>query len=200
MSCWRRRTAASKAGSSFLMRLRRTKLRRRPMAENARPILFSAPMIRAFVAGAKTQTRRICKYPIDSNGFHFDGRDILCQNDYLPPSAMLMHVTRGKMRYTTSNVEGWESECPYGAPGDLLWAREAWRESGDMLRADLTIPKEHPSLGEVVYAADRDWEGPFRPSIHMPRWASRLTLRITEVRVQRLQEISEADCFAGGMR
>ena len=85
-----------------------------------RPILFSAPMVRAILDGSKTQTRRICKSQPYPNGYKWDGNDFLCHNDYLPPSAMLMDSASRKHSYTTSDMEGWESECPYGQPGDRL--------------------------------------------------------------------------------
>lgn len=84
--------------------------------------------------------------------------------------------------------------CPYGGPGDRLWVREAWRVGED------GIP-----IGEdrecVHYRADADESagGPWRPSIHMPRWASRLTLEIVSVRPERVQEISDADVRAEGV-
>lgn len=163
-----------------------------------RPILFSAPMVRAILAGAKTQTRRVVKQHVYGNGFHFDGREILCHNDYLPPSAMLMDVKHGKIEYTTSNLEGWETECPYGQPGDRLWVRETWRQAypkteysqGVVYRAD--APR---ALGMDEYSDRHKW----RPSIFMPRAASRITLEVTGVRVERLQDISEADACAEGV-
>jgi hypothetical protein len=77
--------------------------------------------------------------------------------------------------------------CPYGAPGDLLWVRETWagHASGVDYAADFA-------------AVSRPQAGPWRPSIHMPRWASRITLRITDIRVERLQDISEDDARAEG--
>ena len=111
-----------------------------------RPILFSAPMVRAILSGAKTQTRRIIKpQPIDS------------ADD--PIGA-----------YTVDGGRSWR--CPHGRPGDRLWVREAF----------------------IHEPADYCW----KPSIHMPRWASRITLEITDVRVERLQDISEADAVAEG--
>jgi hypothetical protein len=99
------------------------------------------------------------------------------------------------------------NSCPYGQPGDLLWVREAWQPV--WAEADEPAPeglrsKEGWSIG---YAADQivDWydgeslTSRCKPSIHMPRWASRLTLEITDVRVQRLQEISEKDALAEGI-
>lgn len=174
----------------------------------SRPILFSAPMVRALLDGSKTQTRRICKNKIYSNGFHFDGHEILCHNDYLPPSATLMDVKRGGIQYTTSCHEGWEFESPYGQPGDRLWVRETW-----------AIASKATDLVKVYYAASEKqshtefhkyfpvelannmlptWPK-YRPSIHMPRWASRVTLEITGVRVERLQDISRNDAVAEGV-
>jgi len=186
----------------------------------SRPILFSAPMVRALLAGSKTQTRRICKNQPYNNGFHFDGQDILCHDDYLPPSAMLMDIRRGNASYTASNLEGWETECPYGQPGDQLWVRETFRVSK---KHDATAPRDLPlDRGlSIAYAAggmmcrddvggpyishptddlwDAHWMGKTRVSIHMPRAASRITLEIVGIRVERLQDISEADALAEGI-
>lgn len=167
-----------------------------------RPILFSAPMVRALLDGTKTQTRRICKSQPYANGFQFDGHDILCHNDYLPPSTMLMDVKRGPYRYTTSNAEGWEVECPYGQPGDQLWVRETHAPQPD---CSLAWEKwlhgaggEKPIIHYAADASERAWVEKWRPSIHMPRWASRIDLEVTGVRVERLQDISEADAEAEG--
>ena len=94
--------------------------------------------------------------------------------------------------------------CPYGQPGDMLWVREAWRvhKSYDVLNA----ARVYGAMGgDVAYCVDylatprnEDFWGRGRPSIHMPRWASRITLRITDVRVERLQAISEDDARAEG--
>ena len=171
-----------------------------------RPILFSAPMVRAILDGSKTQTRRVCKNEVYSNGFHFDGHDILCHNDYLPPSAMLMDVKRGKCEYTTSNLEGWDVECPYGQPGDRLWVRESLRfvAVGDnrhehaVYAADGVRVRRCPDLAD--WACDGLAFNCARsvPSIHMPRWASRILLEVTGVRVEQLQDISEKDAWAEG--
>jgi hypothetical protein len=81
-----------------------------------------------------------------------------------------------------------ERACPYGQPGDRLWVREAWS------------PTNPISYG-MLYRADFDTPsvGRWKPSIHMPRWASRITLEVTEVRVERLQDISEVDALAEGI-
>jgi hypothetical protein len=85
--------------------------------------------------------------------------------------------------------------CPYGRPGDLLWVRETW------FNPDYAAGKEPIACAGMTYyrATDDPSEWPWRPSIHMPRWASRLILRLTEVRVQRVQEISEEDAIAEGI-
>ena len=130
-----------------------------------RPILFSAPMVRALLAGTKTQTRRIIK-PQHLAFFNQDA------------AAMLSYWN--------------ERPLPYGQTGDRLWVRETF---GHFER------NQHFKPGcNVYYRADGNCLElePWRPSIHMPRWASRITLEITSVRVERLQDISEADAIAEG--
>lgn len=161
----------------------------------SRPLLFSAPMITALLDGRKSQTRRIVKPQPYSNGFRFDGDDFLCHNDYLPPSAMLMDIGHGKSRYTTSDIEGWESSCPYGQNDEFLWVRETWRTDGP--QSECTGPSDvrfAASVDEAEWAISK-----WKPSIFMPRWASRITLRITDVRVERLHEITEANAIAEGV-
>ena len=169
-------------------------------------------MVRALLDGSKTQTRRVCKHQPYGNGFAFEGGDYLCHNDYLPPSAMLMDVYKGgKYLYATSNMEGWEAECPYGAPGDRLWVRESLKAVLDEQENivdyaysadDAKVPR-CPDLGPefcdgMAFAHLARPSG--LPSIHMPRWASRITLEVTGVRVEQLQDISEADARAEGAR
>ena len=130
-----------------------------------RPILFSAPMVRALLAGTKTQTRRIIK-PQHLAFFNQDA------------AAMLSDWN--------------ERPLPYGQPGDRLWVRETFGHFEC---------NQHFKPGcNVYYRADGNCLElePWRPSIHMPRWASRITLEITSVRVERLQDISEADAQAEG--
>ena len=139
-------------------------------------------MVCAILAGTKTQMRRIVK----------------------PPHGCEISVGWERTTGTESERQAFESiigqPCPHGVPGDRLWVRETWaqpfkrtaKSTGVIYRAD---GPEHLSL-----AAHQWGEGaPWRPSIFMPRWASRLTLEVTEVRVQRLQEISEEDAKAEGV-
>lgn len=181
-----------------------------------RPILFNAPMVRALIEGRKTQTRRIMKPQPIGNGFIARG-EVLTLNDFLPPDAMLLSVGKGRSRYTTSSYEGWESACPYGQPGDLLWVRETfqplfadgWEEgrnpdgSGDRVNyktGEGYAPHYVADCGRIEFVTpDGDLVTRCTPPIRMPRWASRLTLRITDVRVQRLNDISEADALAEGV-
>lgn len=164
----------------------------------ARPILMSSPMVIATLrecaqpGDGKTITRRTMKPQPYPNGFLGNKHELLTIVDELPPDAMLLKVGRGMNQYTTSSYEGWESACPYGMPGDLLWVRE---------RAERLYQNE-PDSFFLVYSADKS-ECPLArpkgwPSIHMPRTASRLTLRITDIRIERLNEISEKDAHAEG--
>lgn len=138
-----------------------------------RPILFSAEMVRALLAGTKTQTRRVAK--------EFDAEP-------------------GKMDAILRRFPH-QNGCPYGAPGDQLWVRETWATNegaagGVCYRADTgqCATFQRIANGEATHAVGR-----WRPSIHMPRWASRITLEVTGVRVERLQGISEADAVAEGI-
>lgn len=162
-----------------------------------RPIIFSAPEVRAILAGRKTVTRRVVKPQPYPNGFRFDGRDILCHIDDLPANAMLLDVGRGKARYTTSNLEGWEIHCPCGQPGERLWVREVWAVPH---RYDHLGPSNIPVKGVPTHYAATEERGGlrWRSPVNMCRWASRITLEIESVRVERLQDISEADAMAEG--
>lgn len=153
-----------------------------------RPILFSAPMVRAILSGRKTQTRRAIK-----------------------PAPMMV---------TDRRITPWEGpadallkllaesgrDSPYGQPGDRLWVREnGWERperTARMMRdgADTWAPYYFDADGITEQEAEdfKAWGFKRRPSIHMPRWASRILLEIVSVRVERLQDISEADAIAEG--
>ncbi len=155
-------------------------------ALTARPILFGAPMVRALLAGTKTQTRRTVKLPHENP---------LGKWEVLPWGGPNGGRTREGQTVPFQNVIGHSRTgeligCPYGQPGDRLWVRETWaqpdrRSAGFPLWVYLADYQERPG---------HNW----RPSIHMPRAASRITLEITGVRVERLQDISEADAMAEG--
>lgn len=154
-----------------------------------RPILFSGPMVRALLAGTKTQTRRVLKpQPHFHNVWQCEDTLDWWQSGHGEAGDDPIHIRIKR--------------------GDRLWVRESW----DFMPLDDPKP-EGSGKAEIVYWADADrleFEVPngfnpmvygcerFRPSIHMPRWASRLTLTVTDVRVQRLQDISEDDAAAEG--
>lgn len=146
-----------------------------------RPILFSAPMVRAILAGTKTQTRRIVK-PAPR---HTDGLGAWTSLTYFPQSQRAIECG-------PDYPDGPEDVrlCPYGAAGDRLWVRETFR-------ADAYVD------ADTIYRADGPAEAadcvPWRPSIFMPRARSRLVLDVTDVRVERLQDISEDDARAEGI-
>ena len=151
-----------------------------------RPILFSGPMVRAILEGRKTVTRRPVKVQPRTKG------DI---GSYGLGQPFIRHPDPTKRN----------PECPYGRPGDRLWVRETHK---------IATGKAGDSQACVRYEADGDYQakvlplpeaiGPrtfdrTSPSIHMPRWASRILLEITSVRVEQLQDISEQQALAEGV-
>lgn len=155
-----------------------------------RGLLFKAPMVRAVQKGIKTQTRRLVK----------------------PQSAILTDQMARSLGVQPPAQENQAViPCPYGAPGDRLWVREAWRtgQSADPQSGADLAGKGWP----VFYEADGavNWTGAtsgglgfttpgrYRQARFMPRWASRILLEVTEVRVERLQDISEDDARAEGL-
>lgn len=146
-----------------------------------RPILFNGEMVRAILDGRKTQTRRVMKpQPGNDNRIPWPGRKnivINIRDDRVPQL------------------------CPYGQPGDRLWVRETFRlfdSHQECSCYDSCVCSKYN--GKPVYRADSYWdESKWKPSIHMPRWASRITLEVTGVRVERLQDISEVDAHNEGI-
>lgn len=193
-----------------------------------RPILFSGPMVRALLAGTKTQTRRALRVqpPVGTewmNTYH--------------------HPKDAERPYWWAGAGGdlldFSTPCPYGQPGDRLWVRETWQVARETIdyetggeydvfewTEDLGDPRPYlngdarfGTKAGLFYAADGEDKNPgafynltgfdnktvlrpkeinWRQSIHMPRWASRITLEVTGVRVERLQDISEKDAWAEG--
>jgi len=158
-----------------------------------RPILFSGEMVRAILDGRKTQTRRVVK------DVPCDDRAEFGYTAFTPPG----HIScRG---YGDAGYGEWFIKCPYGQPGDRLWVRESHLYVGPGSGSDLEEyleergrPENHKA-SNVWYRADGRTGLKWVPSIHMPRWASRITLEITDVRVERLQDISYDDCSAEGV-
>jgi len=139
-----------------------------------RPILFSGPMVRAILEGRKTQTRRVVKPPSP----YADGDDIT-------------------VAWACGDVK-----CPYGKPGDPLWVREGLRGDGQPGDRRIGIMR-YAADGEMVLTYNQDhlwgYKRPTLSAIYMPRWASRILLEVTDVRVERLQEISWNDAKSEGV-
>ncbi len=137
-----------------------------------RPILLNGHDVRAILNGWKTQTRRsVNEHPPDPG---FEWNECLCKE--IDPSDTPCPVCFSRFG------------PPPGEAGDRLWVRETWQEQGDGVLYRAGDSKYRPQEGVVRW----------RASIHMPRWASRLTLEVTNVRVERLQDISEDDAKAEG--
>jgi hypothetical protein len=183
-----------------------------------RPIIFSAPMVRAILEGRKTQTRRILKpafgkkHPIENLREHgMTGED--CSGDFNDPMSWGYPCAEDGDDIALGN---WPVLCPYGVPagldrygiyGSRLWVRETW-----------AMASRAADVAKIYYqASERDSHTNFhenipvekcgkiqpswpkwKPSIHMPRAFSRINLEITDVRCERLQDISEADAIAEG--
>ena len=144
-----------------------------------RPILFSGAMVRAILEGRKTQMRRAVKLPADADDVSY----------WTTPTG------RSQVGYADPGVNYWTTRgnhidpCPYGQPGDRLWVRETFYPS----------PCDIPTFCGFYRATDEERDVKWKPSIFMPRALSRITLEVVGVRVERLQEISEADAIAEGI-
>lgn len=157
-----------------------------------RPILFSAPMVRAILSGQKTMTRRAVK---------LDDLKRNPDNDQWYKDRVWSYRVKPYGVWTDRTNAGLIEKCPHGKVGDRLWVRETWHccetiqkyvKSGEISRENIEYRADRPN----VTICDGGWT----PSIHMPRWASRILLEITEVRVERLQDISEEDALDEGIR
>lgn len=147
-----------------------------------RGILFSAPMVRALLADTKTQTRRIFKVtgPMGNK----------CE--ITSPDEEIVRFDDGTFHYLSTGAMSGPYPCPYGVPSDRLWVRETWQSE---------MVAGHERDGPVRYRATQDERcmgHRWKPSIFMPRWASRIQLRIIDVRVERLNKISSDDAAAEG--
>jgi hypothetical protein len=167
-------------------------------------------MVRAILDGSKTQTRRIIKLP-----------NIAWEEEKQWCFSECFRSLSNPTKYVAAFWKGSHSEiitCPYGGPGDRLWVKETWQAihisidpetgRGDDIDYASKIPTSNEGgWWSVVYAATdpeaqscaEDRGFPWRPPIYMPRWASRITLEITDVRVERLQEINQDDARAEGI-
>lgn len=179
-----------------------------------RPILYAGPMVRAILDGRKTQTRRLLKARLPE-----DLPDKSVLRMCLATDPVTGWVIPGPSEWWENEIDNVRFRCPYGKPGDHLWVRETFwiNHMGYQTGA---LPKIRPDelrdgadawSPNLLYLADgtccdqlpececaTEGKPRWRPSIHMPRWASRITLEVTRIRIERLQEISEADAWAEG--
>lgn len=160
-----------------------------------RPILFSGSMVRAILDGRKTQTRRVVRGALGAFWDH---------------PAYTARVVDGVVRWSHDGEDVGAGSpmprCPYGAPGDRLWVRETWAGRVDLDPDSDPAKRKHYAMYRSDEAGSptdpdnwHDFGGKWRPSIYMPRWASRITLEVTAVRVERLQTITEDDARAEGV-
>jgi len=149
-----------------------------------KPIIFSTPMVQAILDGRKTQTRRVVKIngcPITS------------------PKESLELTKEGLIYHSFCSMSGYYK--PLCQPGDILWVRETFCEV-PYEHNHVPIKGGHITIPKYAYKADseRDYTGIWKPSIHMPREAARLFLRVTNVRVERLHDITENDARNEGVK
>ena len=178
-----------------------------------RPIPMSGPMVRAILEGRKTQTRRVVKWPA---GVQAEQIQRVVTAPYyghgMPGEFTPLNACGGVC------VEAFKPHsypCPYGVPGDRLWVRETFYIDHMSVSEGGPLPKEMPDgWDEMLYyradgeccqqipecRCDEVGKPKWRSSIHMPRWACRLVLEVVSVRVERLQDISEADALSEGVR
>lgn len=149
-----------------------------------RPIIFSGPMVKAILEGRKTQTRRVVKNQDELLSCRFDGQRF--------------------QRHVGYPIGHDIIPCPYGEPGDRLWVRETFCWKWDEVKSEFDgflYSADGKHVVHVDGGTNRDGSerSPWMPSIHMPREASRITLEITNVRVERLQDITQRDCIKEGI-
>jgi hypothetical protein len=171
------------------------------------PLLMNTEMVRATLEDRKTNTRWLRGLEDvnqEPSKWRFDG--FACEDDFGRVEGDLLAMFHSVNREIALQIK-----CPYGNVGDQLWVRETWQlGTGDGNRMGINVqvktepwcievPVEHREAA-VVMAKKIGYGGKWRPSIHMPKWASRITLELTDVRVERLQAISESDAEAEGVQ
>ena len=153
-----------------------------------RPILFNAEMVRALLDGRRTQTRRPIKpQPEFESGF-----------DYPHEHELAIYWKKEDSYNSIGELKAdMLKHCPFGQVGDRLWVKETFLLDDNGVPSHMGI--QYFPVYKADYADGNYWEAKWRPSIHMPRWASRITLDVVAVRVERVQEISEGDVDAEGL-
>jgi hypothetical protein len=146
-----------------------------------RPILMQGDMVRAILDGRKSMTRRVIK-PQPPKDVNYLPDLIFYENEPYTWSSLTME----KINKNYCG-EWWTAKCPYGVVGDRLWVRETWSIDEDDQPIIFYRATDHETCGN-----------PYKSSIIMPRWASRILLEVTSVKVERVQDISEEDAEAEG--
>lgn len=145
------------------------------------PILFSTPMVQAILEGRKTMTRRILKTQpkFNPNIIELDDCWGWCHKEKIEQNPDRFQIKQ-------------QFKCPYGQPGDILWVRETWCN---------TIDEDFPYAYKATHpwAENEEGSSPWKPSIHMPKEACRIFLKVKSVKVERLQDITEQDAIAEGI-
>ncbi|ELZ8934900.1 hypothetical protein U1D46_003924 [Cronobacter dublinensis] len=191
-----------------------------------RPLIVNAEMVRAILDGRKTQTRRIIQSP--ARNMQATGKKVIDYREPGDKwyGEYIFSMRNQSGTWCDYTKEQFLAKCPFGAVGDRLWVRETWSDvnsegcpavayradSDTRLLAEIeTFRDEDGVLNTADPRLDKYWfaawsgdlfsgtEGSWRPSIHMPRWASRITLEITGVRAERLRDLSEEDARAEGI-
>lgn len=179
-------------------------------AYEEKPIIYSTPMVQAILEGRKTKTRRVCH------------RNFETLEEVIPvPRVLGMEEYLGKYRFTWESGDDAIIKCPYGQPGDILWVRESFAKigmteifsgrksesyvykAGRMVISSKTNSVESivngTAVSEISHGFDHNPTGKWKPPIFMPKEACRILLKITDVRVELLQDISEPDAKAEGV-
>lgn len=159
-----------------------------------RPILFNAPMVQAILVGRKAQTRRVLKAQPPDARYEF----ATCVSSTERGQDGKHHWILRDGLQVRDSAQPYFS-CPYGKPGDHLWVRETFATRGDLSHVEYRADRDEVMAAELPFGHIYDEKTKWKPSIFMPRKASRITLEVEAVRVQRLQEISKDDCIAEGM-
>ena len=192
-----------------------------------KPILFSGEMVRAILEGRKTQSRRVLQFPRFAERFDWRHDNVASIHPDGSGTGWIAwspdSVTAEFTKTAYPGAQGFK--CPYGLPGDRLWVRETFALQCDVDGDEPPFPDGRPIKRGFIEDEIEHWlqphykatdptpaldcehekcDGdiclrPWQPSIHMPRWASRITLELTKVRVERVQEISEEDAIAEGL-
>lgn len=176
-----------------------------------RGMIFNGEMVRAILDGRKTQTRRVVKFKPREPGLNLNFSGLKLSH-YRTGDASSGYVLASRGAMGCWNDKTYPAHCPYGQPGDRIWVREMFQgplfdydhmnayneDKSKFEKPEFCVYKADGKPAPEFFDADDNLHCCWRPSIHMPRWASRILLEIMDVRVERLQDVKRADCLAEG--